>query len=235
MTGDNQERYYPGMRVFLDIGAHEGQTLTVVQDPRWRFDRIVCFEPAPACWTTLEELSTPVVEVCRFGLWHKDAILSLHNAGAVGASVSADKESGGATVECEFRDAAVWLRDNLCADDEVYAKINVEGAEAELVARMHETGTLSLIDHLLIHFDVRKVPSKKHLEGRIRDQLVAADIDFMPAHDIQFNGAHRGTIKWLQWVEGNRKTRDLQYRHLWRLEAWARRKLFPLKKLHRHR
>lgn len=218
------------MRIFLDIGAHTGETLKVVTDPRWGFEKIFSFEPAPACWPALEELSTPVVELCRFGLWDKDASLPLHNAGAVGASMSADKEREGEAVDCEFRDAAAWLREHVREEDDVYAKINVEGAEAELVARLHETGTLSLIDHLLIHFDVRKVPSKRHLEAEIRQQLTEAGIDYTPADEIQFNGAIRGTIKWLQWVDGDPRTRDLRYKHLWRAEAWGRRKLFPLKR-----
>ena len=138
------------MRIFLDIGAHIGETLQVAQDPKWGFDRVVSFEPAPSCWPVLEKMASDRTEICRFGLWREDSRVTLYNAGDVGASVYADKDPELAdAAECQFRDAFVWLSENVRPDDDVYAKINVEGAEAELIGRLAETGTLSLIDHLV--------------------------------------------------------------------------------------
>ena len=45
------------MKVFLDVGAHLGETLEVVQDRRWGFERIVSFEPAPGCWPHVEAVA----------------------------------------------------------------------------------------------------------------------------------------------------------------------------------
>lgn len=66
-------------RTFLDIGAHTGETLEVVRERRWAFDRIVCFEPAPRCWPALEAVAAadPRVEVCKFGLLDRDQRLLL--------------------------------------------------------------------------------------------------------------------------------------------------------------
>lgn len=36
------------MRIFLDVGAHDGQTLAEVLKPEYRFDRVYAFEPMPA-------------------------------------------------------------------------------------------------------------------------------------------------------------------------------------------
>jgi FkbM family methyltransferase len=220
------------MKVFLDIGAHDGETLQVVTDPRWGFDRIYSFEPAPLCWPKLEALATVATVVCRFGLWDKDATVPLFNPGYVGASVSVDKdvEVGTASVECEFRDAAEWFKHNLSPNDEVWAKINVEGAEAELVQRLAETGTLALVDHLLIHFDVRKVPSKQHLEPVIREQLDAAGVDYVPAHEIQFGGVYRGTRNWLAWASSTSPMRGFRYKTMRRASHGMRARLYPLKK-----
>lgn len=220
------------MKVFLDIGAHDGETLKVVADPKWGFERIYSFEPAPDCWPRLDALATPETQVCRFGLWDKDAIVPLFNPGYIGASVSVDKDVavGTNSVDCEFRDAAEWFKENLSPDDEVWAKVNVEGAEAELVQRLAETGTLALIDHLLIHFDVRKVPSKAHLEPAIRGQLDAAGVDYAPAHEIQFGGVYRGTRNWLMWAESKSPLRTLRYKTWRKISHTARSRLYPLKK-----
>lgn len=130
-------------KVFLDIGAHLGETLSVVRHPRWGFDKIVCFEPASVCWPQIEALVDERVELCRFGLWSEDATMTLHNPGSVGASIAAD---GGAvidTMECTFRDAATWFAEYVAESDVVYAKINIEGAEADLIARLFTSGELS--------------------------------------------------------------------------------------------
>lgn len=219
------------MRVFLDVGAHVGQTLGTVRHPRWGFDRIVCFEPAPSCWPLLRALADDRVEVCEFGLWHRDEVIELHNPGLIGASVSDDKR--GATdemVPCQFRDVAEWMRANLSPEDEVYVKVNIEGAEAELIDRLAETGTLGLVDHLMLHFDVRKVPSKRHLEPRIHEQLTAAGVDYIDADRIIFDIPDRGVGNWLRWVDGNPLTRDLLYRGVMRGVYAARRSLYPTKR-----
>lgn len=216
-------------RIFLDIGAHTGETLQVVQEQRWGFDRIHSFEPAPACWPALVEAAGPLVEVHEFGLWDRDAVVPLFNAGSIGASVSGDKERVGERVSCEFRDAANWFDQNITEHDVVFAKVNVEGAEAELIRRLDEAGVLGLIDHLLIHFDVRKVPSKEHLEGELRDRLERAGVEFFSADEIQFGGVYRGTRNWLRWCQSTSSVRDLRYRRLAQLEHVVRVRLYPLK------
>jgi len=216
-------------KVFLDIGAHLGETLDVVQDERWAFDEIHSFEPAPPCWPAITGLAGPRVRLHRFGLWDRDATLPLFNAGAIGASVSPDKESGAQAVDCEFRDSADWITANVSPDDIVFAKINVEGAEAEIVRRLDEAGTLNRLDHLLIHFDVRKVPSKAHLEGEIRARLESAGVQYLAADEIEFGGVYRGTRNWLQWCHSGSRFRDVRFRGLRRVEHAVRARLYPLK------
>jgi FkbM family methyltransferase len=222
-------KWSAAVKVFLDIGAHRGETLKVVREPRWAFDRIVCFEPAPMCWPEIEALSDDRVELCQFGLWSGDTTMTLHNPGDIGASIAADSKPVKATADCEFRDAAKWFAANLSDADVVYAKINVEGAEADLIDRLFQSGELSKIDRLLVHFDVRKAPSLAHREPEVRRQLEMSGVDFQPAEAIQFGGVYRGTRNWLRWVEGNRWTRDLRFKVLRRCGHAVRRRLYPLK------
>lgn len=80
------------MKLFLDIGAHDGETLSIAQQQKWGFDRIVRFEPAPACWPKVEAFADPRVELCRFGLWDKADQVVLNNPGKIGASMWASKD-----------------------------------------------------------------------------------------------------------------------------------------------
>lgn len=213
----------------MDIGAHTGETLRVVSDARWGFDRIICFEPAPDCWSTIRGLADDRVELYEFGLWKEDGTILLHNPGAVGASMSADKDSSTQAVPCEFRDGARWFAENLSAEDQIFAKINVEGAEADIIGRLAATGQLSKIAHLLIHFDVRKVPSLRGREAELRRQLVASDVEFLSADEIQFGGVYRGTRNWLAWCHARPRTRDLRYKKLSRIIFRLRHLAYPLK------
>jgi FkbM family methyltransferase len=217
------------MRIFLDIGAHVGETLEVVLDPRWKFDRVVSFEPAPECWAALERFTDPRLELCRFGLWDGDAAVPLNNPGDVGASVAADKDPVDEATVCEFRDASAWFAQHVGHEDEVFAKINVEGAEYEVIESLSRSGQLKKLDHLLVHFDVRKSPARAHLEPAIRARLDEAGIDYQPAEDIQFGGVIRGTRNWLLWCEAAPRWRDLRYKRVRRLEHQARLRLYPLK------
>ena len=217
------------MRVFLDIGGHLGETLDVVVDPDFRFERIVSFEPAPQCWPALEARRDDRLEVCRFGLWHEDAEITLNNPGDVGASVAADKDKVAESAVCEFRDAAEWFATNISQDDEVFAKINVEGAEHEVVGRLASTSQLRKIDHLLIHLDVRKSPSRAHLAYEISTWLDAAGVEYLTAEQILFRGVLRGTRNWLRWCEADPWTRDLRFRKMRSVEQVGRNLLYPLK------
>lgn len=218
------------MKVFLDVGAHVGETLYVARETRWGFDRIVCFEPAPSCWPRLEALADKRVELCRFGLWKTDDTIVLNNPGQVGASISADKDQVLETVACEFRDAARWFEEHVSRADEVFAKINIEGAEADVIDRLASGFQLDKIDHLLLHFDVRKIPSLRDREPAMRLHLAEANVEYLAAEEIQFGaGAIRGTRNWLRWCHGNPRTRDLRFKTLSHIEFLGRRVLYPLK------
>lgn len=217
------------MKVFLDIGAHHGETLSVVQDRVWQFDRIVCFEPASICWPTIRAAADSRVELCEFGLWHKDDVLELNNPGEIGASMSPDKDGARSVERCDFKDAATWFATHLEPHDEVYAKINAEGAEADIIARLFDAGELSKIDHLLVHFDVRKVPSLRSREPELTRQLSQSGIEWHAAEDIQFGGVYRGTRNWLRWCHAGHRTRDLRFKVINRFIFALRRKAYPLK------
>ncbi|MGJ9421484.1 hypothetical protein [Aeromicrobium sp. CF3.5] len=217
------------MKIFLDIGAHLGETLQSVSSSEWEFDRIYCFEPAPSCWPVLDELADERTTVCRFGLWSSDAQLPLHNAGSVGASFSADKDGDQGIVACELRDAATWFAENLRSDDEIFAKINIEGAEFAVIDRLATGGELRKLNHLLIHFDTRKVPSLRGMEADTKRLLETAGVEFNAAEDILFGGVARGTRNWLRWCHSSRRSRDFRFKKVARWEGRLRRALYPTK------
>ena len=218
-----------GVRVFLDVGGHLGETLAEVVDPKWRFDRIVVFEPASACWPALEALGDDRVELCRFGLWREDAAMVLHDPGAIGASVAPEKAITHLSEDCQFVDAAKWFEANVSQDDTVFCKLNCEGAECDVLDRLLDTGQHSKIDHLLVHFDVQKVPSLAHRAAPTARRLDVSGVSWLEARKIMFGRSHaKKTANWLAWCEAGPVER-LRYSLAARAIFRARQRLYPLK------
>jgi FkbM family methyltransferase len=205
-------------KVFLDVGANRGQTLEVVVDPAWGFDRIHCFEPAPGCWPQLEALADDRVRIWRFGLFGADDTAVLHNPGSSGASIF-DKPAapGGEPVPIELRDAAAWFAEHVDAGDEVVMKVNCEGAECDLLDRLIDTGEIAKVDELLVHWDVRKVEGMGEREARTKERLRAVGAPFHDAESVRYgrNVADK-TVNWLRWYSAGPLGR-LWYRPVGRL------------------
>jgi len=217
------------MRIFLDIGAHVGETLTVAVDPKWGFDRIYAFEPAPQCWTALEQLADERVEVLRFGLWSQDAEVDLYDAGSIGASVFAEKGNSSVSTTARMVDAAQWFGANLSSGDEVIAKMNCEGAECEVLDHLVATGEILKLDALLVHFDVRKVPGLEYKERETRKRLERLGVPYRAADDICF-GRNVGekTTNWLNWQSAGWLGR-WYYAYVRRVEFWFRTRVYEFR------
>jgi FkbM family methyltransferase len=189
------------MKVFLDVGAHAGWTLMAVRDPKYAFDRIYCFEPSAQCWPALERLADARVTICRFGLWNLTTTHALYDSGSRGASLYADKFGDARAVEeVQLVRATEWFREHLRDDDEVYVKLNCEGAEADIVEDLLESGEFSRLRAVMIDPDVRKIPSQRHRERALRDRLAATGFtNYAMEEDVMIGETHRRRIQnWLR-------------------------------------
>jgi hypothetical protein len=127
------------VKVFLDVGAHTGETPRAVRDPKYGFDHIYCFEPGPPSRAALESVRDRRVTVCPFGLWNSTGEHVLHDSGSLGASLFADKFPTERPGEpAQFVRASEWFRGNLGPGDEIYLKLNCE-AQSSTLSRTYST------------------------------------------------------------------------------------------------
>lgn len=159
------------MKIFLDVGAHLGETVKAVADPAYAFDRIDCFEPVPECCEAIERIGDPRLRVHRFGLWDRTCEHAIYDPGHLGASVFADARRATVSATASFRHASDWFRENLSEADEVYLKINCEGAECDILDDLLASSEIRKVKAALVHFDVRKIPSQRHREAETRQRL----------------------------------------------------------------
>lgn len=223
-------------RIFLDVGGHIGETLQEVTRPRWHFDRVFTFEPASACVDALRAIATDKTVVVPAGWWSSNTSLVLHDPGSIGASIAGAKATTELVEQCSFIDAAQWMDQNIADSDRVWLKLNCEGAECEVLNHLLDRGQLQKVAHLLIHFDVEKIPGMEDQAKVTRERLRAAAIPCKEARHIMFGRSHAAkTANWLFWTESQGFKR-FRYSHVARLTFRARQRLYPLKlAINRHR
>ena len=170
-------------RVFLDVGAHHGQTIEMMLRPRFKVDRIVGFDPSPLCHAILDRKfgGNPKVTIVKQGLWSSTCEMDLHNEGSQGGSVHEDYQTTcnpePRVTRCKFIKASDWFTEHVSPDDEVFLKLNCEGSECEVILDLLETGEYGKVKAAFIDFDVRKSPSQKHKEEELRERMKSMGIN----------------------------------------------------------
>ena len=196
------------MKIFLDVGAHIGETLEVAIDKKYGFDKIYCFEPATVCCDIIKaKFQDPRVVVCEYGLWNSGCIMPLYNPGDMGASVFKDKPNRHHTgsLNVKLVSTSNWFSQHLNFNDQVFVKINCEGSECVILDDLIDSGQYKKINVLMVDFDVRKIPSQKHLAEEMKAKLSKLDIPkIFYAEDFNFGkGAHKiFTDNWLDLSNG---------------------------------
>jgi FkbM family methyltransferase len=160
------------MKIFLDVGAHIGQTLKIALKPKYGFDKIFCFEPVPECCDRLAKFRNKKITVCPYGLWDKNKTGRLYAPKTKGASLFKDKfQHKVKSQTVKLARASEWFSLNLKKKDKVYLKLNCEGAECIILNDLIKSGEYKKIRVLMVDFDVRKIPSQRHLMKKMKVKL----------------------------------------------------------------
>ncbi|HRW37113.1 MAG: FkbM family methyltransferase [Acidimicrobiales bacterium] len=162
----------PGGTV-VDVGAYDGIWASGVL--RHGDARVVCFEPDPSGLRLLRERlgDDPRVSICAFGLGGRDETATLALEGP-GSTLYHDGSGTFGEVTVEVRDADRALRE-LGIDEVELLKLNIEGAEFDVLDRLLATGWIPRSRHLLIQF--HEWHPKAHARRRALRRALAATHD----------------------------------------------------------
>lgn len=165
------------MKIFLDVGAHVGETLEIALKRKYGFDKIFCFEPVPECCDKLRKFKDKRVTVCEYGFWDKNKTGVLFAPKTKAASLFKDKFKRLVKFQVvNLVKASDWFAKNLKAKDKVYLKLSCGGAECIILNDLIWSGEYKKIKVLMVDFDVRHIPSQKHLMSETKDKLNKAGI-----------------------------------------------------------
>lgn len=151
--------------IVLDVGGYEGNWCAQIAT---RFNpNIFVFEPVPSYYEAIAArfASNPKVKVYNFGLSDRSETQTL--------SVLADGSSafrvGANQIRIELVDICAFLEQAQIGEVDLI-KINIEGGEYPLLARMLEAGVAKKCKDIQIQFH-NFVPDAESLRQRIRHQL----------------------------------------------------------------
>ena len=164
------------MKFFLDLGYNRGQGLRdfIGQLNITEFWEVHTWEPEPNLNRDLPEVmvmpvSGAVVMVHKEACWVRDGLMTLRidEADEGGSTLFKDSTMGGlrgAERDVRTIDFIRWMRDNTSSDDDIYIKMDIEGAEFPILRGMLDEGAVDLF-------------------GRIRKMWVEFHQRFLPGED----------------------------------------------------
>jgi FkbM family methyltransferase len=188
-------------KIFLDVGAFNGETIRIALNPIYSFNYIHGFEPSPKRYSRLKKIKSSRVYVHNFGLSNKSYKTTLYGVNTIGASVFPEKRFKGLNdkgMKCEIslNRASSWMNQNTRSDDQIYLKLNCEGAEVDILQDLIDTKMIYRIKTIYVDFDIRKVKNQEYRQVLIENQLKQLDIEYFTPIDFKDSGPI-GVERWL--------------------------------------
>ncbi len=169
-------------KVFLDIGAHWGETLDEVLAPPWTFDLVYAFEPDPEAIAIIrgkfpDALAQGRLVIVEAALSNRDGEAELFGG----------NEGGGATLYAEkigidaarrktvpLMTSRRFFTENLNESDLIVAKLNCEGGEIDILSDLADSGEIAKLAHAIVDFDIRKVRGRRREAKAVMQRMRAA-------------------------------------------------------------
>ena len=165
------------MYIIIDLGANDGCSIkkfkTILKNQNISDYKIYSFEPHPYFYNHLKQYeSDDRISIIPKIAYTKNCKQNLYisTVGNDGSSIYSDKTTNGVSeknyVECEAIDIVKFI-DSLPTYKKLWVKMDVEGAEYDLIPYLHQKMVLPKIDTLFIewHYEkIRSISKEKHTE-----------------------------------------------------------------------
>lgn len=151
-------------KVFVDAGAYDGDSIQhfrrkTQNDAQWE---IHAFEADSRQWPKLEKVKD--ITLHKQAVWVENGYLDFyhgqHDSG-IGSSVYKEKESGNLDKdyphEVSCIDFSEWIIENVDPNDYVVVKMDIEGAEFDVIPHMIANDSILYIRELWCEFHPNKI------------------------------------------------------------------------------
>jgi len=155
---------------FIDCGANTCKVLrdNIIKFPHFEF---YAFEPQPdlsnACREIISQYPNVKITYCNKAIWIKNERRPLYLATRWkqdykgGSTLLSDHKKTFASIDylnpvfVDAIDFSEWLSDNFCSDDYVVVKMDIEGAEYDVLEKVIRDGNHRIIKKAIVEFHIR--------------------------------------------------------------------------------
>ena len=159
-----------GNRYFIDCGAHCGESILAAKQ-RFGDDIItISFEPIPGLAKQLQEIhkDNPTVNIQNSAVWVNDEVKKFYlseeytdGSSLLNSLNNLKKEH---SIEIPCFDLSSWLFESFSENDYLILKLDIEGAEYEVLNKMIEDNTMGMINEFWGEWHDMKISDPKTLK-----------------------------------------------------------------------
>lgn len=159
------------MKIFLDCGSHVGN---IIKKIRNNYDKIYAWECNDFCNNF--NYGNNVIRY-HDAVWIYDGEVEFNinstDLSIQGHSIYSDKITGdlNSSKKVTCIDFSNWLKTHIKYNDFVTLKMDIEGAEYEVLKKCITDGTINLINELYVEWHYNKIPS---IGKHIHDKMITA-------------------------------------------------------------
>jgi FkbM family methyltransferase len=195
------------MKAYIDCGSYEGGTIKrFIESNYYTSDfNIFAFDPNPRI---IQSFYPDKVIFINKAVWISDGIINFYiNTKNIkrqsGSSIIKEKITGSLDKEnpiiVNTIDFSLWLKNNFTIDDYLIVKMNIEGAEYDVLNKCINDGTINLINTLFIQFHERKIRLGIDNHNKLLNKLyniktLSMFIDSKDPLEQKFYGLHKCLI-----------------------------------------
>jgi len=158
-------------QIFVDCGAHIGESVHYFRKHYGTEHEIMCFEPLPSNIEQLNRIDG--IMVLPYAVSDYSGVAKFYTGLPQSGSLSDQKRTGGldgeSYINVKVLDFAYWLKELVSGDyvPEITVKMNIEGSEYEVLDKLNNWGLLPFVHRWYIQWHWKKIGLSEDEHNRI--------------------------------------------------------------------
>jgi FkbM family methyltransferase len=161
--------------VFIDGGAFDGCSI-IEAKKCWEGCKVIAFEPLSKNIKVLTELHFDNLDLIQRAVWIKDGVTKFYKGEPESGTILEGKKTGSVNDKnfdlVKTIDFARFCKKKLNPYDYNILKLNIEGAEYDVLKHLHENNLLPLFKEFYIQWHFGKVPSITEIQHKYIQSLI---------------------------------------------------------------
>ena len=141
-------------KIFIDCGAHCGESILRAKSQFGHNTRVISFEAIPKLAEELSKIyeNDDSVQICNAAVYVEDGVIDINICPAFtdGSSIltSLNDNHKASKIKVPCFDLSSWIKNTFTKDDYVILKLDIEGAEYEVLKKLIAEGSIHMIKEL---------------------------------------------------------------------------------------